>query len=88
MFTGWLLCELRVTSGGVGANAMSSDVYDPSDGPTCGDGSASGGAPCIAIHSDIRVVNARLKEMKPSVGVTVFIQCTYGSCSLTYSVHA
>ena len=46
---------------------MSSDVYDPSDGPTCGDGSASGGAPCIAIHSDIRVVNARLKEMKPSV---------------------
>ena len=46
---------------------MSSDAYDLSDGPTCCDGSASGGAPCIAIHSDICVVNARLKEMKPSV---------------------
>ena len=58
---------------------MSSDVYDPSDGSTCCDGSASGGAPCIVIHSDICVVNTRLKEMKPSVGATVFIQCTYGS---------
>ena len=46
---------------------MSSDAYDLSDGPTCCDGSASGGAPCIAIHSDICVVNARLKEMKPFV---------------------
>ena len=67
---------------------MSSDAYDLSDGPTCCDGSASGGAPCIAIHSDVCVVNVRLKEMKTSVGVTVFTQCTYGSCSLTYSVDA
>ena len=66
---------------------MSSDVYDPSDGPTCFDGSASGGAPYIVIHSDVCVAIVRLKEMKPSVGVTVFIQCTYGSCSLTYSVN-
>ena len=67
---------------------MSSDVYDSSDGPTCCDGSASGGAACLVTHSDVGVVKAGLKEMKPSIGVTVFIQCTYGSCSQMYSVNA
>ena len=88
MFNGWLGHELQTTAGRVSASAMSSDVYDPSDGPTCCDGSSSGGASSFVTYSDVCVANARLRVMETFVGVTVFIQCIYSSCSQMCSVNA